>query len=232
MLYVKSMGYSGDQNTKVDILRMLVMNKIIIFIVITGCIIMIGCKANEPEGETHGMLSIQNLNVSDQKLEFDYKIKNSYPMPIWVCVDVEAYEDEIQVSTVISKEKGVISLKSFDVPMHILLESPIWTKYARITSGSTFEGRISLILPLSNMSPLNFSGENSISLNLINIEQIVFEVGFFKGDLASKVSASVELDKSGHIAHISHLWEERNKALVATSNLVGKEIPCYIPKEQ
>ena len=125
------------------------MNKIIV--AMACCIIMLGCRANQPEGKVQDMLSIKNLSISAKKLEFDYTIKNSHPIAIWVCEDVDAYEDKIRVSTSISTKKVLISLRSFNVPMHILLEAPIWTKYTRVASGSTYKGTISLSLPLSKL---------------------------------------------------------------------------------
>jgi hypothetical protein len=222
------MGYPEDQDTKIYLKDFKKMNKIIV--AVAGCIIMLGCRANQPEGKVQDMLSIKNLSISAKQLEFDYTIKNSYPMAIWLCEDIDAYNDKIRVSISASKKQVLISLKSFDVPMHILLEAPIWTKYTRLASGGTYNGKIFLSLPLSSISPLDFTDERTISAN-INVEQLVFEVGYFTEDLGSKVSDSIEQDESEKTVYVSHLWEDRKKEQITTASIASKKIPCYVSQK-
>lgn len=166
---------------------------------------VIGC-ANQ---KVQKMINVENIKTTSKKFEFEYKIKNKYAHDIWICDDIDVYNNNIRVETKIEEKALRIKSKSFVVPKDILLEEAIYSKYIRLTPNNTYEGQISLKLPVVNMSPINLNARDEIRNKITKIlKDVIFEVGFYKEDLSKK---GLTKKNNPNVAYVNCFWAEKNR---------------------
>ena len=137
-----------------------------VFMVLLGQ--AIGC-ANQKVEE---MINIENIKTTSRKFEFEYKIKNKYAHDIWICDDIDVYNNNIRVETKIGEKALRIQAKTFIVPKDVLLEEAIYSKYIRLIPNKTYKGQISLKLPVVNRSPLNLNARDEIRNKTTSVRMV------------------------------------------------------------
>ena len=104
-------------------------------------------------------------------------------------------------------------------------ESPVVAKYQLLLPGESYNGEISLGLPVKNDSPL-YRFHIDKPKNII-ISTIVFNVGFFENFVKDIESSSI-YKKTNDFIMIGHLFEKLNKEKTATAKIQYLAISGYI----
>lgn len=212
-------------------------------------------KAHEdkaPEKEVFRMIQIHNLKVTKETLMLDYQVTNPFNYDIWICEDIDIF-GELNVETRIDVEKLQIKCR-FNLENNILLDEAILAKYHFLSPKECFSGKILLKLPVRNTSPVYDFDEYGKKRKQVVLHKVVFEVGYFEGNLPGMLYESIEkgkrnpdneelyvealylesilkgreLDYSNDVFYIPHLWRGLHKEKSAKVIVNDIDIPCSV----
>lgn len=191
------------------------------FLLSMAMIFIVGCSKEV----NLDMMDIQNIMEVGGKFGFDYTITNTQDSDIWICVDMHAYsQHNVNFETRINNETVYINQK-LSVPVNIMRDSAVVAKYQRLLPGESYNGKISIGLPVKNYSPLyKFHIDKP---KKVTIRTIVFNVGFFE-DFVKNINSSSVNKKTNNFIMIGHLFEKLNKEKTATAKIQNLAISGYI----
>lgn len=134
------------------------------------------------------MIQIQNFEVTEETLTFDYQVTNTFTYDIRVCQDTSFFGYP-HVVTRIDEETVRIKLRCHLERDQGLRNPPPITKYLRLTPGESYSDKILLGLPIKNASPINRfreeydrNGEPKERKQIV-LHRVIFEVGYLGGEL-------------------------------------------------
>ena len=173
-------------------------------LVLLICMTMVnGCASGEktggPTGSRFQLLEVERFSLTQEKLRLDYRVTNIFPCDIWVCTrsiyacdqDSEwSVETEIIEGTFWIRRRGHLE----DGPL-LINASAREAVYCRLPAGQSRCDKV--LLPLPVVSRPFFRG-SLLPIWPIALTRVVFEVGYFKGDLPALLS---QREGQGRIIH-------------------------------
>lgn len=175
----------------------------IFYVFLLFCFVLLsGCRQRSqpsekeaPEKKVCQMIKIENLTVTEKALTLDYQVSNPFEDDIWVCEDIDIYSRH-DVETRIDAETVWIKLRS-NLETNILREIAALAKYRLLSPGESHSGQILLNLPIRNASHVYDFDERRKEHKQIVLNRLVFEVGYFEGELVNRISEAQEKSKCG-----------------------------------
>lgn len=153
--------------------------------------------------ETHAepglTLMLTKFEVTEQRLELQYKTKNNTDHDIWLCDSVNVVTKPEQRSAVRLTEDGTTLLirKRHDVPMLRLWFVPPVGRYTRLPAGQAHTESISLTLPIQ---PVPTFSELPELQEIVYAERLVLEIGYYLEDLPEMIRGIItEAERIGCI---------------------------------
>lgn len=143
-----------------------------------------------PEKKACHMIKIENLTVKEKTLTLDYQVSDPFLHDIWFCEDIDT-KGKYDVETRIDAKTLWIKLR-LNLESNAFICPPAIGKYRRLLPGESHSGRIVLNLPIRNASPVYVFGENRKEHNQVFLNRVVFEVGYFEGELINMISEAIE----------------------------------------
>ncbi len=161
-------------------------------------------------------LKIKDISITSANLRVDYSLENAFPHEIWA-------GDPLNVNTPLRKpavetriSDGALHIDfRFDIPSRINMDT-IFAAYRRLRPGESRCGTVLLDLPIIDNSFENFSmgiprdeEEDAVA------HRVVFEIGYFKGDLSTALSESLKDSNAWqpksddpNVAFVPHWWKD------------------------
>jgi len=209
-------------------------------------------KYKSTENEKPCMIHIRNFTVTEETLTLDYYVENPFAYNIWICEDIDIF-GELNVETRINVEKLQIKCR-FNLENNILLDEAVLAKYHRLSPKDSLLGKIHLKIPVRNASPVYDFDEYWKKRKQVVLHQVVFQVGYFEGNLPDMLYESIEegkrnpdnedlyvealylegvlkgseLNCSNDIFYIPHLWKGLRKEKSTKVIITDVDIPCSI----
>lgn len=171
-------------------------------------------------------LTIDNLRLEKDNLQFDFVLRNNTDTPIWFCKDID---DKSSIDYEIKIDKKEISFKfiSVTVPPNIFLEEPIWARYSKLESRSKFKGSIKVKVPISELT--YFKKKTSESLQSLSYaDTLNLEVGVYRVNLGEQKKVCCRDDSNSEDAFVNCFWAERNKEQIIKTQLKHQKLPIII----
>jgi len=149
------------------------------------------------------VVEVGRFVLTEETLLLEYRVNNIYSHDIWVCEDIDAagpigpimgrYDGPPVVETIITDDiLQIMLIGNMERNIHNH-EKQVWMRYRRLAPHEERSQTIHLAVPVQEQSPV-FQGHHPRESRKEPrvVHQVLFRVGFFKGDLSALLAQSRE----------------------------------------
>ncbi|GBD99836.1 hypothetical protein BMS3Abin07_01882 [bacterium BMS3Abin07] len=172
-------------------------------------------------------LTINNLKLDKDNLQFDFVLTNNTANPIWFCSDINA-KSTMNYEIEINKKEILFRFASITVPPNIFLDEPIWTKYLKLESKKDFKGNIKAKVPIHEMSYFLRKKSNESLQAVTYADTIKLKIGVYKMNLEEYKKVCCRDDSNSQEAFVNCFWAEKNKEHIIKTQINNQNIPITI----
>jgi hypothetical protein len=182
------------------------------------------------------VIRIEDLTVTEKDLRLTYHVENPSDGEMWVCEDVfPRYPDDHRqdVRTRIIGDTLWIKL-CYRHGRGVFPEWGACARYDRMAAGGSRSGTISLELPVADASPVEHFYGPRIP---VVAHCIVFEVGYFEGDLFARLVSPVtnelplmlqplQRHYDANTVFVPYFWPGLDEERVVDTSIPNVDVPC------
>ena len=171
-------------------------------------------------------LTINNLELNENNLQFDFVLTNNTGKSIWFCRDIDD-KSTIDYEVKTDKKGIVFRFANVTVPPNIFLEEPIWAKYSKLKSKKKFKGSIKVRVPVHELS--HFEKKSNKGLQTVNhADTLSLEIGVYNKKLEEKKKECCRDDSNSQNAFVNCFWAEKNKEQIIKTQIKNQNIPIIV----